>query len=106
MNLRELFCQMRPRKHDREFTKSCVIAYVMEICDYDLAQATQTFHYLRNRRIIVFKRPQYMWQGCSYVPDQTIEETIGDLMRRIDKLEFDNRMLRNKYNDHLKQFHE
>jgi hypothetical protein len=106
MNLRELFCQMRPCKHDRDFTQSAVVAYIMKICGYDLAQASQTFHYLRNRRIIVFKRPQYKWQGCSYVAEQTIEQTLADLLRRIDKLEHDNRILKNKYNDHLKQFHE
>ena len=90
MKHRERFSTMPPLLHNwKKPENSEVLQHIQQTTGCDLAQAKGTFTYLRNRGILVFRRPPYRWQGLAYVREATQAEINADLMAKIRTLEGD-----------------
>lgn len=88
------FRQMPPTRHDRDPTQSAVLAHIQATLGCDLPKAISTFHYLRNRRHLVFNRAGRTWRGVEHTPEESdrtyrsrMEATVATLEARLRTLE-------------------
>lgn len=72
--IRDLFRSMPPLRHDRDPAKSQVLAHIMQVRNCDPRQAENTFHYLRRKGHVAFKKAGRIWVGSDYTPEETEAE--------------------------------
>lgn len=82
----DTFRSMPPRRHDRTPERSGVLAHICETLGCDLNQAIKTFHYLRNKRHLVFDSRRRIWRGVEFVPIETDDQRTARLQAEIDDL--------------------
>jgi hypothetical protein len=82
----DLFRSMPPKRHDRDPAKSGVLAYIQELTGVSLEQASRTFHYLRNKKHLVFDQRGRWWRGVEYVPLESEEERAARVQSELHEL--------------------
>jgi hypothetical protein len=97
---RDQFRSMPPMRHDRDPTKSAVLAHISATIACDLTQAARTFHYLRNKGHLHFQKAGRLWMGVDHAPEESeaqfrarmcaentfLHRRIGQLEHLVDKL--------------------
>lgn len=101
---------MPPTRHDRDPTRSAVLAHIMASSNCDIAQATRTFRYLRNKGHLVFIKAGRIWQGVEHTPDESdgqyrsrMAAEVALLRRRLAHLEQLVAKLRASHNELVSQ---
>lgn len=97
---RDQFRTMPPMRHDRDPTRSAVLAHIMAQAGCDLEQAKRTFHYLRNKGHLRFQKAGRTWLGAEHTPEESeaayrsrmaaevasLRHQMGQLQHLVDRL--------------------